>query len=92
MLNKQWNLEYVINRDYDFAFHIKEMGLFFLNVSINQMGDLIGSLQIVNCIAVAKQFMYTFEAVGAFNSSGTYNGPVRLCPLLFLLYYFKIRL
>lgn len=70
-----------MDRDYDFAFHIKEMGLFFLNISINQMGDVMASLQIVNCIAVGKQFIYTFEAIGAYNAS--YNGPVRLYLLLF---------
>ncbi|XP_012529543.1 uncharacterized protein LOC105832819 [Monomorium pharaonis] len=79
VLKKRWNLEYILNQDYDFAFHIKEMGLFFLNVSISQIGDLTAFLEIVNCIAVAKQFTYTFEAVGAFNASGSYNGPVKSC-------------
>ncbi|XP_024878736.1 uncharacterized protein LOC112459066 [Temnothorax curvispinosus] len=77
ILKKKWTLEYILNRDYDFAFHIKEMGLFFLNISINQMGDLMGFLQIVNHISVSKQFTYTFEAIGTFNA--TYNGPVKSC-------------
>ncbi|XP_018397879.1 PREDICTED: uncharacterized protein LOC108775914 [Cyphomyrmex costatus] len=77
VLQKKWGLEYILNRDYDFAFHIKEMGLFFLNISINHMGDLMASLQIVNCIAVCKQFTYTFEAIGALNAS--YNGQVKSC-------------
>ncbi|XP_071638215.1 uncharacterized protein [Temnothorax longispinosus] len=77
ILKKKWTLEYILNRDYDFAFHIKEMGLFFLNISINQMGDLMGFLQIVNHISVCKQFTYTFEAIGTFNA--TYNGPVKSC-------------
>jgi len=91
VLKKKWSLEYILDRDYDFAFYIKEMGLFFLNISINQMGDLIAFLQIVNCIAVCKQFTYTFEAIkaftytfepiGTFNTS--YNGPVRSYPLLY---------
>jgi len=71
-----------LDRDYAFAFYIKEMGLFFLNISINQMGDLIAFLQIVNCIAVCKQFTYTFEAIGAYN---TYNGQVRSYPLLYTI-------
>ncbi|XP_011863568.1 PREDICTED: uncharacterized protein LOC105559681 isoform X2 [Vollenhovia emeryi] len=77
VLQKNWNLEYIYNRDYDFAFHIKEMGLFFLNISINQTGDLTAFLQIVNCIAVCKQFTYTFEAVGGFDA--IYSGPVKSC-------------
>lgn len=77
ILRKNWDLEYILNRDYDFAFHIREMGLFFLNISINQMGDMSASLQIANCIAVCKQFTYTFEAVGRVTSS--FNGLVRSC-------------
>ncbi|XP_077263961.1 uncharacterized protein LOC143898389 [Temnothorax americanus] len=77
VLKKKWTLEYILNRDYDFAFHIKEMGLFFLNISINPMGDVMGFLQIVNSISVCKQFTYTFEAIGT--SNGTYNGPVKSC-------------
>lgn len=46
------------------------------------MGDLIASVQIVNCIAVSKQFVYTFEAVGTINAS--YTGPVRLCSHVFI--------
>lgn len=75
----------MLNRDYDFAFYIKEMGLFFLNISINQMGDLIAFLQIVNCNSVCRQFTYTFETIGGFNTS--YSGPVRLYPLLFVYLY-----
>lgn len=63
------------NRDYDYAFHIKEMGLFFLNVSITHKGDLVAYVQIVNCTTVSKQFVYTFEAIGTYNAS--YTGPVR---------------
>lgn len=67
------------------------MGLFFLNISINQMGDLTAFLQIVNCIAVCKQFTYTFETIGPYNVS--YNGQVRLYLLLFVhlysLHFFK---
>ncbi|XP_071637303.1 uncharacterized protein [Temnothorax longispinosus] len=77
VLKKKWTLKYILNRDYDFAFHIKEMGLFFLNISINQMGDVMGFLQIANSISVCKQFTYTFEAIGT--SNGTYNGPVKSC-------------
>ncbi|KAL6260640.1 hypothetical protein P5V15_008160 [Pogonomyrmex californicus] len=77
IFKKKWNLEYIVNRDYDFAFHIKEMGLFFLNISINQIGDLMASLQLVNCIAVCKQFMYTFEAIGTINAY--YSGQVKSC-------------
>lgn len=64
-----------MNRDYDFAFHIKDMGLFFLNISVNRMGDVMAFLRLVNCIPVCKQFIYTFETVGSFIAS--YIGPVR---------------
>ncbi|XP_072742491.1 uncharacterized protein [Anoplolepis gracilipes] len=77
IFKEKWSLEYVLNRDYDFAFHIKEMGLFFLNVTLNHVGDLIAFVQIVNCITVSKQFVYTFEAVGTFNTF--YTGPVKSC-------------
>lgn len=77
IFKKKWSLEYILNRDYDFAFHIKEMGLFFLNVTISQIGDLIASVQIVNCVDVSKQFVYTFEAVGMMNTS--YTGQVKSC-------------
>ncbi|KYN00365.1 putative E3 ubiquitin-protein ligase sinah, partial [Cyphomyrmex costatus] len=88
VLQKKWGLEYILNRDYDFAFHIKEMGLFFLNISINHMGDLMASLQIVNCIAVCKQFTYTFEAIGALNAS--YNGQASLTEFLKQYFMFNI--
>lgn len=77
VFKKKWSLEYILNRDYDFAFHIKEMGLFFLNVTIDHKGDLIAFVQIVNCMAVSKQFVYTFEAVGTFIAS--YTGQVKSC-------------
>ncbi|XP_018349450.1 PREDICTED: uncharacterized protein LOC108752831 [Trachymyrmex septentrionalis] len=77
VLRRKWDLEYILDRDYDFAFHIKEMGLFFLNISINRMGGLMASLQIVNCIAVCKQFTYIFEVIGELNAS--YNGQVKSC-------------
>ncbi|XP_050460112.1 uncharacterized protein LOC126856001 [Cataglyphis hispanica] len=77
VFKRKWNLEYVQNRDYDYAFHIKEMGLFFLNVSITHKGDLIAYVQIVNCTTVSKQFVYIFEAIGTYNAS--YTGPVKSC-------------
>ncbi|KAG5312349.1 SINAL ligase, partial [Acromyrmex insinuator] len=77
VVRRKWDLDYILDRDYDFAFHIKEMGLFFLNISINRMGDLMAFLQIVNCIAVCKQFTYIFEVIGEFNAS--YNGQVKSC-------------
>ncbi|KYQ57659.1 putative E3 ubiquitin-protein ligase sinah, partial [Trachymyrmex zeteki] len=88
VLRRQWNLEYILQRDYDFAFHIKEMGLFFLNISINHMGDLMACLQIVNCIAVCKQFTYTFEVIGTFNTS--YNGQASLTEFLKQHFTFNI--
>lgn len=52
------------------------MGLFFLKVAVNHKGGLIAYIQIVNCMTVSKQFVYTFEATGSYNAS--YTGPVRL--------------
>ncbi|KAM0737162.1 putative E3 ubiquitin-protein ligase sinah [Formica fusca] len=77
VFKKKWDLEYIINRDYDYAFHIKEMGLFFLKVAVNHKGGLIAYIQIVNCMTVSKQFVYTFEATGSYNAS--YTGPVKSC-------------
>lgn len=81
IFQKKWHLEYIINRDYDFAFHIKDMGLFFLNVSINSVGDLVGLVQIVNCTAVSRQFTYTLEVVAPRRIY--YTGPVRLMIFIF---------
>jgi len=59
------------------------MGLFFLNISINSMGDLEGSVQIVNNTAVSKQFIYTLEITGM-SGKNVYNGLVRLNIILFI--------
>ncbi|KAL0112156.1 hypothetical protein PUN28_011917 [Cardiocondyla obscurior] len=78
MFKKQWSLEFTRNQNYDYAFHVKGMGLFFLIISINHMFDLSASLQIVNCGLVCKQFTYTLET-----NTGCvlYRGPVKSCRL-----------
>lgn len=85
VFKRQWSLEYISNRDYDFAFHIKEMGLFFLNITINQAGDLMATIQIVNCNDVGKQFFYTLNAVGTLNAC--YTGQVKLFTVT---YFYRI--
>lgn len=53
------------------------MGIFFLNISIHQKGDLTASVQIINSIPVSKQFTYTLEAGSGPHHVG-YTGGVRL--------------
>ncbi|GAB1866758.1 Tyrosine kinase receptor Cad96Ca [Camponotus japonicus] len=77
VFKKKWSLDYHFHQNYDFAFHIKKMGLFFLNVSIDGRGNLTAFVQIVNCTAVSKQYIYTLKAVGTFIAS--YTGQVKSC-------------
>lgn len=88
IFQKTWVLQYVVNQDHDYAFHIKDMGLFFLNVSINSMGHLEGSVQIANCTNVSKQFVYTLEILHVYNRTkpkdACYIGQVRLNLTLFI--------
>ncbi|XP_011139628.1 putative E3 ubiquitin-protein ligase SINAT1 isoform X2 [Harpegnathos saltator] len=77
IFNKTWNLEYM-SQDLDFAFFIRGMGLFFLYLSINHKGGLIGAVQIVNCNEAAKQFIYTLK-VGSGPQGVRYSTVVKSC-------------
>ncbi|OXU26691.1 hypothetical protein TSAR_014553 [Trichomalopsis sarcophagae] len=70
-----WQFSYQIPNALDRAIMIPNMGIFFLNVSIDDKGDLCGNLQIVNTRIIAQQFEYSLE-VKTGHSSIAYKGQV----------------
>lgn len=54
-------------KHYDYAFHIHNMGLFFIKLTIHENGRLIANLQIVDKIIAITSYQYRLiVANGAF--------------------------
>ena len=68
-------MSYTYPQIFDQAINIHNMGLFFLNVSLNEEGDLNGTVQIVNTTIQAKKFNYSLE-IGHLHTSTSYKGLV----------------
>lgn len=87
IFKQSWDLDYT-SQDYDYAFFIRGMGLFFFHMSIDKKGGLIGSVHMVNSNEAAKQFTYALR-VGSGPQGVSYSAAVRVhlycnCTLLFL--------
>lgn len=54
-------LKYIVPQDFNYAFFIRGMGLFFLHLSVDHKGGLLGTTHIVNSNEVARQFAYTLK-------------------------------
>lgn len=76
MFKRNWNLDYTC-QDYEYAFFIRGMGLFFIRLSIDRKGGLIGVVQMVNSTESAKQFTYALK-VGSGPQGACYNAVVRV--------------
>lgn len=76
MFKQNLTLEYTL-REYNYAFSIRGMGLFFLYLSVDFKGNLFGAVHIVNCSEAAKQFMYTLK-VGSGPQGVCYSAAVRV--------------
>ncbi|XP_014483241.1 PREDICTED: E3 ubiquitin-protein ligase sina isoform X2 [Dinoponera quadriceps] len=77
IFKQNWNLEYT-SEDYDYAFFIKGMGLFFLHLAVDHKGGLIGAVQMVNSNEAARQFVYALK-VGGGPQGVRYSAEVKSC-------------
>ena len=70
--SRHWEIDHLSNIEFDLAFFIPEMGIFFLITSIDSCGNFIGNIQIVNNNTNARQFTYKIEIKGN-NRTGCYE-------------------
>lgn len=70
-----WEVEYKLNDRFDKAINIPNMGFFFVNITIDDEGNLRGGVQIANTTLVSQQFTYEI-GVNHSHSSISYKGNV----------------
>lgn len=58
---QSWEIKYAMKEVFDLAIQISNFGLFFLNVVIDEIGNLLGNVQIVNSRNIAQQFVFNLE-------------------------------
>lgn len=75
-----WRLHYANSTDYDTAFHVTNMELFFVNLELDVEGHLHGSVQILNSNTIGRMFGYTLEVKGRHRCC-KYEGNVKSCRL-----------
>ena len=66
-------MDHLSNIEFDLAFSIPEMGIFFLISSIDSSGNFVGSVQMVHVNSVAKEFNFKLEIKGN-NRTSSYEG------------------
>ncbi|XP_033227267.1 E3 ubiquitin-protein ligase SIAH1A-like isoform X2 [Belonocnema kinseyi] len=75
---RQWEMDHLSNIEFDLAFSIPEMGIFFLITSIDSSGNFMGNVQMVHTNNVAKEFNCKLEMNGNHRTC-SYEGFPRSC-------------